>query len=119
MCHILRHEKTSAPLRIKIVAPCDDVSEGEIPYAAIGRNGRYASTPSRSSRPRNAPLERNSNQRLKSERTSSRCMAAMAPVLMRFGQTASHSPSFEHPPKPSAMSWSTMREARMPRSGCP
>ncbi len=36
-----------------------------------------------------------------------------------FGQTAWHSPSFEHMPKPSASICSTMRTTRRWRSTCP
>ena len=46
-------------------------------------------------------------------------MVAMFVIEIPFGQTASHSPSFEQAPKPSASIRSTMSRTRVERSTCP
>src|SRR5262245_10266948 len=52
-------------------------------------------------------------------RVYSRTMRAMFDILMPFGQTAWHSPSFEQEPKPSASIWLTIAVAREARSVAP
>ena len=49
----------------------------------------------------------------------SRFIRAMPAIEISFGQTASHSPSFEQLPKPSSSMRSTMAVTRRSRSGCP
>ncbi len=46
-------------------------------------------------------------------------MRAMLEIGISFGHTASHSPSFEQLPKPSASAWSIIATTRAPRSTCP
>src|SRR5215471_16233483 len=43
----------------------------------------------------------------------------MFDIGIDFGQTASHSPSFEQPPNPSASACSTIATTRLPRSTSP
>src|SRR5437762_12095309 len=52
-------------------------------------------------------------------RTYSRVMRAMLEMGISFGQTASHSPSFEQLPKPSASACAIMAATRERRSGFP
>src|SRR5687768_1381712 len=52
-------------------------------------------------------------------RVYSRISCAMVRMLICLGQTASHSPSFEQEPNPSASAWRTMFSARERRSGLP
>src|SRR4029077_9556265 len=51
--------------------------------------------------------------------TYSRVMRAMFEIGISFGHTASHSPSFEQLPKPSASARSIMATTREWRSTCP
>src|SRR5207245_8113379 len=51
--------------------------------------------------------------------TYSRVMRAMFEIGISFGQTASHSPSFEQLPKPSASACSIMLTTRVDRSTSP
>src|SRR5262245_55258005 len=46
-------------------------------------------------------------------------MRAMLDREISFGQTASHSPMFEQPPKPSESIWATIRCTRLWLSGWP
>src|SRR5262245_7730245 len=54
-----------------------------------------------------------------SARTYSRVMRAMLEMGISFGQTASHSPSLEQLPKPSASACAIIALTREVRSGCP
>src|SRR5262249_2959357 len=56
---------------------------------------------------------------LSSARTYSRVMRAMFEIGTSFGPTASHSPSFEQLPNPSASAWAIIAVTRLVRSGCP
>jgi len=63
------------------------------------------------------PVPRTSGPVASVARRWSRFMREMTPRSMPFGQTASHSPWSEHPPKPSWSAAPTMARARRARSG--
>src|SRR5581483_12322297 len=54
-----------------------------------------------------------------SARKYSRVILAIFEIGISFGQTASHSPSFEQVPNPSASAWLIIDTTRRSRSTCP